>query len=206
MDGDERVYRLEDPEALRALTHPLRGRLLLALRLDGPATASALGRRFGESSGATSYHLRILARYGFVEDDPDRPRGRERWWRAAHDLTTWEPETLTHGEDGSGEIARQFLARLGRDYARQFAEFVAELDTWPSRWQRACDVSDRYLRLTPERLEALTAELNAVVAKYAEEADAGPDAERVAVILQAFPQRPAGGNDTRTGADQEGTP
>ena len=47
---------------LRALTHPLRTRLLGALRVDGPATASELGRRFGESSGATSYHLRRLAR------------------------------------------------------------------------------------------------------------------------------------------------
>ena len=65
-------YQLTDPAALRALAHPLRGKLLAALRIDGPATASMLARRYGESSGATSYHLRQLARYGFVEDDASR--------------------------------------------------------------------------------------------------------------------------------------
>ncbi|HZB35626.1 MAG TPA: helix-turn-helix domain-containing protein, partial [Gaiellaceae bacterium] len=59
--------QVEDLETLRAFVHPLRNRLLGALRIDGPATASELARRFDESSGATSYHLRQLARYGFVE-------------------------------------------------------------------------------------------------------------------------------------------
>ncbi|HJU96652.1 MAG TPA: helix-turn-helix domain-containing protein, partial [Jiangellaceae bacterium] len=49
---------VQDLEPLRAFTHPLRMRLLAALRSDGPATASDLGRLLGESSGATSYHLR----------------------------------------------------------------------------------------------------------------------------------------------------
>jgi DNA-binding transcriptional ArsR family regulator len=31
---------------------------------DGPATASMLARELGESSGATSYHLRALAAPG----------------------------------------------------------------------------------------------------------------------------------------------
>lgn len=43
-----------DAESLKALAHPLRARLLTALRLEGPATASALGRRFDETSGSTS--------------------------------------------------------------------------------------------------------------------------------------------------------
>ena len=60
-----------DATQLRALAHPLRLQLLEALSAEGPATASRLARRLGESSGATSYHLRMLARYGFVEPDPE---------------------------------------------------------------------------------------------------------------------------------------
>lgn len=63
------------PRQLRALAHPLRVQLLGLLRLDGPATASRLAARVGESSGATSYHLRQLAAYGFVEDEPGQGRG-----------------------------------------------------------------------------------------------------------------------------------
>ena len=74
--------KLEDAQLLRAMAHPLRLRLIGTLRKDGPATASMLARRLDESSCATSYHLRILAKYGFVEDDAERNRGRERWWRA----------------------------------------------------------------------------------------------------------------------------
>src|SRR4051812_14770407 len=63
----EPAIQVTDVRALRALAHPLRNRLLGLLRLDGPATASRLARVVGESSGATSYHLRQLAAYGFVE-------------------------------------------------------------------------------------------------------------------------------------------
>ncbi len=68
------------PPQLRALAHPLRLQLLQVLSAEGPATASQLGRRLGESSGATSYHLRALHRAGMVEDAEQR-NGRERWWQ-----------------------------------------------------------------------------------------------------------------------------
>lgn len=181
-------YALEDPQALRALAHPLRGKLLAALRLDGPATASMLARRYGESSGATSYHLRMLARYGFVEDDPDRETGRERWWRAAHELTEWSPAAFLGGEPGEGEAARQFMRRVVGDYARWQARWIDELEDWSPEWQDASELSDLVMRLTPAQLEALKAELSATIFRYR---DAGPDgegAERVVVLLQAFPQ------------------
>ena len=57
----EPAVQVTDVRALRALAHPLRNRLLGQLRLNGPATASQLGRVVGESSGSTSYHLRQLA-------------------------------------------------------------------------------------------------------------------------------------------------
>ena len=57
-----------DPTALKALSHPVRLRMLGLLRADGPATASSLALRLGLNSGATSYHLRQLHQHGFVVD------------------------------------------------------------------------------------------------------------------------------------------
>ena len=70
---------------MRGLAHPLRLQLLQVLRAEGPATASQLARRLGESSGATSYHLRALHRAGLVEEI-ERRNGRERWWQRTSEL------------------------------------------------------------------------------------------------------------------------
>src|SRR4029450_8632241 len=104
-----RVKQL-DPRSVRALAHPLRVRLLGSLGFDGPGTASILGERLGESSGATSYHLRVLADHGFIEEDTSRGRGRERWWRSAHDATSWRPEQFRGDPDA--EAAEQWLSGL----------------------------------------------------------------------------------------------
>jgi DNA-binding transcriptional ArsR family regulator len=188
MDGD-RTYRLEDPQALRALAHPLRSKLLGALRVDGPATASMLGRRYGESSGATSYHLRMLARYGFVEDDPRHASARERWWRAAHELTEWSPAAFLDAEPGEAEVARQFLRRVAADYARWQARWIEELESWNPEWQDASELSDLALRLTPGQLKSLKDELLETIFRYRAAGPAGDGAERVVVLLQAFPQK-----------------
>jgi DNA-binding transcriptional ArsR family regulator len=66
---------------LRALAHPLRLQLLHLLHVEGPATASQLAQRLGESSGSTSYHLRALHRAGMLEEAEPRNR-RERWWQS----------------------------------------------------------------------------------------------------------------------------
>ncbi len=182
----EETYELRDPRALRALAHPLRGKLLASLRMDGPATASMLGRRYDESSAATSYHLRVLERYGFVEDDPEhRDGGRERWWRAAHTTTSWSPD----GFRGSEEAMRAFLERLGADYLRYYQQWVAEQDRWSSAWQDAALITDRFMRLTPSQLAALSGEVEELLERYAALEPEDEDAERVAVIAHAFPQR-----------------
>src|SRR5690625_6990694 len=97
--------QIEDLDTLRAFVHPLRIRLLGALRLHGAATASELARRLGESSGATSYHLRQLERFGFVADDDQQPSRRERRWRAVHELTSWETRDRKSTRLNSSHVA-----------------------------------------------------------------------------------------------------
>ncbi|WP_371603765.1 helix-turn-helix domain-containing protein [Streptomyces sp. NBC_01220] len=73
--------RISDPKAIRALAHPLRLDLLELLTAAGPATAAHCGRVLEVSQASCSFHLRQLAKYGFVEDaGPGRDR-RERAWQ-----------------------------------------------------------------------------------------------------------------------------
>lgn len=147
---------VSDLDTLKALTHPLRMRLMGELRRNGPATASELGRRLGESSGSTSYHLRQLERFGFVADDEVQTNGRERRWRALHDQTSL-PDELWAGEAGREafrEMERYRLAHLSRQLA-------AWTEPGPGRGH-----DDYLLRLSADDAAAMLAEIDAVVASY----------------------------------------
>ena len=62
------VRQLTDSRTLRALTHPVRIALIEALLLGGAMTATEVGEQIGESPTTCSFHLRQLAKYGFVEE------------------------------------------------------------------------------------------------------------------------------------------
>jgi DNA-binding transcriptional ArsR family regulator len=72
---------ISDPKAIRALAHPLRLDILDLLVALGPATAAQCGRILGVSQASCSFHLRQLAKYGFVEDAGPGSDRRERQWR-----------------------------------------------------------------------------------------------------------------------------
>lgn len=182
--------RITEPQDLRALAHPLRLRMLGALRLDGPATATALARRFDVSSGVTSYHLRALADRGFVEDDPERPDGgRERWWRASHELTEWHvPSADDDPVDRAGrlEATRVLNVEIAKLWGRWLEKVAAAEPSLDARWRGASTSGDRWMNLTPGQLDRLSRDLEALVERYAAE-DPGEGGERVGVLYAAFP-------------------
>ncbi len=175
---------------LRILAHPLRARLLGALRLDGPATATTLAGVLGTNSGATSYHLRQLAAVGLVVEEPDAGRGRERWWRAAHDVTSFQPSDYADEPDAAAAadwLEDHALASL----AAQFAEWTASRPHFSAAWREAAGVNDFALRLSPAALRQLTADIWQLLLDYRERADADdPDAEQIIVGYLAFPRAP----------------
>lgn len=190
---ERRVRSIGEARDLRALAHPLRLRLLGALRLDGPATASDLARRFAVSSGLTSYHLRMLAAHDFVEDDPGRTGGRERWWRATHDAHQWDVPADGDPIDSAGHV--DATRALNVEVARIFAE---HLEAWaeigPGQegpWRTAIGMSDRWLTLSPGRARELVDEVDAVVERYAGQPDEGDDARRVGFLFALGPDRTA---------------
>ena len=186
----EPAVQVTDVRALRALAHPLRNRLLGRLRLHGPATASQLGRAVGESSGSTSYHLRQLEAYGFVEEVEGQGTARERWWRARHRTTTWQPADLVTQEGGL-EV-RDEMARLQMGMqARVLTAWQAQQSQLGPDWAGLADFSDYALRLRPEQARELGAELSAVLTRWLEAhpGDSAPtaDTELVVVLTDLVP-------------------
>ncbi|WP_424213595.1 ArsR/SmtB family transcription factor [Streptomyces sp. BI20] len=183
-----------DARNLRGLAHPLRMELLNVLRRHGPATASQLAARLGESSGATSYHLRQLSEYGFIEDAPGQGKGRERWWRAVHggvafsDDLMFDPDPTVRGD------INLVMHQVADIHTREVAAWLGDSPHWPREWRLASDISDFTLRLTPERNTELINELHAVVERYRAMDPAAPEdmagAESIRVHVHSFPRPP----------------
>lgn len=172
------------PRDLKALTHPVRVRMLGLLRTDGPATATTLALQLGLNTGATSYHLRQLAQHGFVEEDAERGNHRDRWWRASAQGTRTDSTLLVTDEDR--ETFDAYLQAVAVTYTGMLQRAVEERPLLPEPWRQASTLSDWGLRLTPDRARQLVDTLATLIEGW----DEGPDeagAEDFEVVLQAFP-------------------
>ncbi|MCW2791999.1 MAG: hypothetical protein JWO76_1097 [Nocardioides sp.] len=170
------------PQALKALTHPVRLRMLGLLRIEGPATATQLATRLGLNSGATSYHLRQLAQHGFIADDTERGNARDRWWKAAHRST----QTASSVDDPAArETMEAYLQSVAVVMTEQMQRAIEELPLVPEPWARASTFSDWVFRLTPARARALVHALADELHNTEEDDD--ESAEQFVVQLAAFP-------------------
>lgn len=181
------VVRL-DTDGLRAIAHPLRARLMAALRIDGAATASQLAARLGTNSGQTSYHLRVLADVGLVVEQEGIGTARERWWDAAHRSTTIDPADFAD-DAGAREQLRWLQANAAVVQDRMFATWVDEKDQYGPEWDAAAGMSDWQLHVTPAELSELHSRIADVVTDYVDLPADRPGAERVIALLRLFPQR-----------------
>jgi len=173
------------PEALKAFAHPLRMALYDALVEYGSATATMLARRLGESTGQTSYHLRQLERHGFVEDDPDKPSGRERWWRSIG----FSLEGRSMLEDPSIAAATGLvLQRVIDERTSVLAHWMTHPDTEPE-WAEVGINQRATVGMTADELQALITELEEVVDRHVGAARSTdvPGRRRVRLYLDAFP-------------------
>ncbi|MFI7025831.1 helix-turn-helix domain-containing protein [Micromonospora sp. NPDC049900] len=187
MPNDEPVLHLTDPRAMRALAHPTRLRLLGELRLRGPQSVGMLSDVVDEAVGSVSYHLSKLAEHGFVQEAPECARNRrERWWRAAHATTSWEPlETL---DDPERKVASDLLRRAVLErYQAALNSYLAAEATFEPEWVRGTASSDNAYHLTAAQLRELRADLEALAARWRERSDPDrADARPVTLIYHAF--------------------
>lgn len=175
-----------DSRALRMLAHPLRARLLSALRLHGPANATALAERLHTNTGATSYHLRKLAEVNLVVETGDG-HGKQRFWAAAQDSHGW---SSTDSGDPDALAAANWLRQ---HYFQQFVERLMRWDQvrqdWPVPWQDAAANSDAIVNLDPAQLGELMRELDALLERY-RTVEPGEGSRQILVNLFAMPSEP----------------
>ncbi|MGN8049199.1 ArsR/SmtB family transcription factor [Curtobacterium sp. 22159] len=183
--------RVLDLPSMKALSHPLRSQLFNELAAHGPATATTLADKVGESTGSTSYHLRQLEKHGFIEEVEGRGNGRERWWRRV------PVAVQSGGSDGpqspAGIAAARLLASGSNEFSEQvIREFIArDQETMARGWRDASDLSVAIMRLTPSELHELMTGIHEVVDAFRDrhvlDDASDPDTSRVFIRLAAVP-------------------
>jgi DNA-binding transcriptional ArsR family regulator len=130
---------------MRALAHPTRLALLDHLHSVEQATATECAEAVGDSPSSCSYHLRALAKWGFVGEGHGGA-GRERPWRAV-------AERIEFTSDGiEAAVLRDELVARQQQRVREALRHEHEL---PARWRRAAQTSSATLELTASELEEL---------------------------------------------------
>ena len=184
-DPRERVL---DAGALRALAHPLRVRLFDLLSQYGAQTASGLAALTGESTGATSYHLRTLARHDLIREVEGRGTARERWWeRPVGAVALSNPELA---ETPAGRAVQEAVASETLTLRQeQLMRFVRDGWEETAEWREATLISTASARLTAAQMAELSARLQAVinetVAQYRHQT--GDDVRVVSMRADVFP-------------------
>ncbi|MER6981861.1 winged helix-turn-helix domain-containing protein [Streptomyces carpinensis] len=205
---------LSDLATLKALSYPRRQRILQHLTRHGPATSATLARALGLNTGSTSYHLRQLARHGFVEETTKKQAtheaggatGRERWWRAIPGDRRFPPRSRQSPE-----------MRLVMDELNHRA-YTADLELFEQAqqggvgddpWADAFPYSRAGIRLTLPELRMLFEEYIALLNRYRRpETSTPPDARTVLTRFFAFPAPAAAdlaGHDDRDGQGPHAT-
>ncbi|MGA8117122.1 MAG: winged helix-turn-helix domain-containing protein [Actinocatenispora sp.] len=188
--GERLPHRtLRDPRELRAMAHPLRIRLLEELFLDGPLTATELSDRVGESPANCSWHLRQLARYGYVTE-AGGGTGRQRPWQVVLESRCW-------GERAEGETAAAAEAMASMMYRREFDSqqaYMARQDSEPDDWYDAAFWSQSFLWLTADELAELAGDLKdrimRHVDRFTDPSSRPADARPIRFVAWGVPARP----------------
>jgi DNA-binding transcriptional ArsR family regulator len=154
---------IHDPRMLRAIAHPVRSRILSEITAQGSMRAADIARELDIPANQASFHLRALAKYGLVEEDPGAARDRrDRVWRpvapAGFVVALRELE-----KQPGGKAATAVFRRNARDWAHVIVDAVysagQERDVHTS-------LTDTSLRLTKDEATAFARELDAVADRW----------------------------------------
>jgi hypothetical protein len=183
--------KITDPRAMRALAHPARIAILAHLVIEGPATATDCAEFALLSPSACSYHLRALARFGFVEEAPaSAADGRHRPWRAR--VTALE---FSDNPDDSvavrtaGRMLKESVQASVDEVRTQYYDRQAE---YPPAWRAAAGERLDVLHVTPAELANLRSRLADLISGYRrlDKAERPPDSRRVQALFEFTPWFP----------------
>jgi DNA-binding transcriptional ArsR family regulator len=157
----------------RALAHPLRLRIL-RLCLDHARTNSELAAALDERPATVLYHVRTLLRTGFLAEEPQRPGPRG---------TTEKPYRATGKSAGLDDTMSEADTAVLRAILGAVAAEVGEAG--PGALLEGVRMP---LRLRPDQVDELLAQLRAVLAQFPSvedylAAEAAPDTDPYALLL-----------------------
>jgi DNA-binding transcriptional ArsR family regulator len=180
--------QVHDPKILRAISHPVRNRILTELTASGPMRAADIARELGIPANQASFHLRQLAKYGLVEEDPEAARDkRDRVWRPAAEhglMVRLDDIEKTPGGKAAAAVFRQNAAGWGHAVVEAAYNGPRPPDTLRT-------ISENALKLTQDEAGQLAKELDEVVARWLDRTR-GRDPERMTYlhfsVLQPYPE------------------
>ena len=187
--------KVNSAQELRALAHPLRLRLLEELVVNDPATdtatASELAERVGESPANCSWHLRQLAKFGYIEEAPGGT-GRERRWRAVIEMHDWDTANSRDPEFlAAADVAQDIL--MDHEF-QQLRQRRAWLANEPEEWRSAAGSLSGIGWCTAEELREISNKIFEILAPSFQrltDPDSRPDGARlVRFVNWAIPARP----------------
>jgi len=197
-----------DPQAIRALAHPVRMALIELLAHTGTLTATQASEALGESPANCAFHLRTLGKYGFVEE-AGGGKGRERPWRRTHIGLDFEADPDNPEYTAATRALEHAL--FGELIPRAQAS-IGSQQSWPAEWRSRLGAQEILTYLTPEEADRLNHDLLAVLGRYLDRLDhperRPADAIPVEILTIAYPllhlpQVAAAGPDETTESHSE---
>lgn len=186
----QRQSRIMGSASLKALAHPLRIEILEVLTVRGSQNSSSLATLLGESSGVTSYHLRQLAKHGFVHEIEGKGSSRERWWERSRGSVG-----LDTGESSETPADDETVRMVAKEFAQRRTEALMDFldNAWQvtdGEWKDAGVITTFNLRMTPGQLEKLATRVRDQIAGLAAELEEEGEQEGsrpVQIHFNAFP-------------------
>jgi DNA-binding transcriptional ArsR family regulator len=180
------TLELTDPRAMRALAHPVRLSILEVLHANGTANATECAREIGESPQACSYHLRALAKWGFIRQVDSDDARETRWAPAARNVQfSSVADDSPEFQAAASLLQRQVLERDNRIVA----EYLRREDEFSDDWRDAATFSSGFIVVSPDELRELNKQFAELLRAYgSDRAERPEDARRVDVILRALPK------------------
>jgi predicted transcriptional regulator len=158
--ADEPV-KLTDARAMRAVAHPVRMALIELFGYHETLTATQASELLGESPANCAFHLRTLAKYGFIRE-AGGGKGRERPWTLTNrTVTITEDQPDAQAALAAGELTRLWLERW-IDRARSYFNVRNEM----TGWEEASGWSNRHVFLTPEETTRLREDMRRLLDRY----------------------------------------
>ncbi|MEW2489552.1 helix-turn-helix domain-containing protein [Streptomyces sp. NPDC048411] len=199
MDSSNRLGDIEitDPQAMRALAHPVRLAILDHLQRHGPATATQLAPDVGATPSVTSWHLRHLAGFGLVRDSEPGPDRRQRRWEAVargFRFETPQDPADEEGQSAARALSQQMFQRYADIPSRWAAEVEPALDT---AWRRLAGLASTRVVVSAEELAAIEDGIERILAPYVtrDPAERPTDGRGVRLMRYVLPE----GSEEQTG-------